>query len=220
MTDAGEVDAILVHAVADAGSTSLRRGDVVVRTPEHLLAALRGAGITDAELRLVGGAEVPILDGSAAPWFDRLRVEAGPAMAVLDVEPLDVVDGASRLTVTPGERGFAVDVSFDDGPRGSAAWDGDPLTFGRDVAWARTFVLARDVEALRRAGRGRGADPTNTLVWGAAQPRQPDEPVVHKLLDLVGDVALLPPLRARVLAVRGSHRLHLDGLRRLRLRSP
>lgn len=217
-TPRGVVPARLEHAHAVPGATRLARGEAEVHTPEHLLAALRGVGVHDAEVCMTGGVEVPILDGSAAAWLEGLRVERGPELGLLEVEPLD--HEAGRVVVAPGAPELSVDVDFPDGPRGTARWRPDPDTFAAEVAWARTFVLPEQVEAMSAAGRGRGATTENTLVWGRGRARRPDEPVVHKLLDLLGDLALLPPLRARVHVVKGSHTLHLAALRRVVVREP
>ena len=99
------------------------------------------------------------------------------------------------------------------GPEGVCGVDLDGDSFAAEVAWARTFVLAHQVEALRAAGRGRGATAENTVIWGGpnapAGARSPDEAVRHKLLDLIGDLALMGgPVCARIRVSRGSHALH------------
>jgi len=213
-----EVPARLQQVVGGAGATVLARDGLRIGTVEHLLAALHGAGVTDATVE-VRGPEIPILDGSARPFADALAevgIVQGPPGPVLGVTaPVEVVAHGGRARITPAARcEVAVDVDFGpEGPRGHAevVLEGD--RFRQEVAFARTFVLARDVERLRAAGRGAGATAENTVVWGPAGPHGPllvpDEPVRHKLLDLVGDLALLgAPLRGRVVVERGSHALH------------
>lgn len=210
-----EVPVDLAHAAAVPGCTQLLLGGRVLATPEHLLAALAGLGVTDAVLE-VEGDEVPVLDGSAAPWCEAIRAAGrveGPALRPRGLGVGEVEAHGGRMRWGPGPCEVVVHVDFGgDGPRGSARWRPGVDDFVEAVAWARTFVRAAEVEALRSAGRGRGATAENTLVWGEGTPRRPDEPVVHKLLDLVGDLALLGPWQGRVEVWRGSHRLHHAGM--------
>lgn len=201
------------HVVAAEGATVLQLGDRRLSTVEHLLAALYGAGITDAEV-VVSGPEIPILDGSARPWADGVAgvgVLDGPEAAVLRVvRRVEVEAAGGRAVVEPADRcEVAVEVDFDGGPSGTAAVVLEGDRFAEEVAWARTFVLERDIERLRAEGRGKGASEDNTVVWPGSELRADDEPVRHKLLDAVGDLALLGrPLRGRVAIERPSHALH------------
>ncbi len=200
--------------VGHRGATVLGRDGARVGTPEHLLAALWGRGVLDARL-VLSGAEVPALDGSAAPWLDAIDeagVVAGPQAVVKRVaRPVEVALGGGVARLTPAAvRRVSVQVDFGPGgPAGAAAVELGSPDFDREIAPARTFVLARDVERLRAEGRGGGATPENTVVWPASALRFPDEPVRHKLLDLVGDLALCGvPVMGAIEVVRGSHALH------------
>lgn len=216
----GDGPVVGVHpsrARGEPGRTVLTDGRRDLATPEHLLAALAGLAVTDVVVT-VDGPEVPVLDGSAAPWCEAL-VEAG-LVAVSGPHPL-VPDGPIRVEAhggiaevwLGGESVVEVAVAFDDGPRGEAVWRvGDP-GFAAEIAPARTFALARDVAALLAAGRGGGATAANTVIWGPGGAEGPlrfaDEPVRHKLLDLIGDLALLGrPVGGRVRVTRGGHQLH------------
>jgi UDP-3-O-[3-hydroxymyristoyl] N-acetylglucosamine deacetylase len=122
------------------------------------------------------------------------------------------------LHVTPSDRcEVVVDVDYGEPPlpRGTASVVLGDGAFRRDVAWARTFALERDVERLRAAGRGGGASYENTVVVGEGGVVNPgglrgeDEPVRHKLLDAIGDMALVgAPIRGRFEWGRGSHVFH------------
>ncbi len=213
----GEAAVHVRHASAPGGCTMLEVGARRLATPEHLLAALVGLGVTDVCIE-VDGAEMPILDGSAAPWCAAVMaagLEQGPPDAPLDVEaPVHVVahGGEAWLRPAPTCR-VSVEVAWP-GLSGVASTElGDD--FVTEVAPARTFVFAEQVEHLRAAGRGRGASHANTVVWGETQHlRFPDEPVRHKLLDAVGDLALAGgPIRGHLHVVRGSHALHQAVLR-------
>jgi UDP-3-O-[3-hydroxymyristoyl] N-acetylglucosamine deacetylase len=134
-----------------------------------------------------------------------VRVQRGESWASLDPDP------GCRVEVS---------IDFEDAPwvKGAAELSLTPGAFVEEVAWARTFVLLKQVRVLREMGRGRGATEENTVVVGAKGPlnplRAPDEIVRHKLLDAVGDLSLLgAPLRGRMRVHRGSHALHLFLLR-------
>jgi UDP-3-O-[3-hydroxymyristoyl] N-acetylglucosamine deacetylase len=196
--------------------TRLAIGGATVWTVEHLLAALGGAGIRDARIE-VEGPEVPILDGSAAPWVERLaaasaeEAEGGSRRLAERIAAFRFARGGARYRVEPAER-FSAIVLFD-GPRPflgeqRVRWDGGFDSFRASVAPARTFASLGEVEALRGAGLAQGGNLDCAAVIGPCGPvdrplRFPDEPARHKLLDLVGDLMLLgelPPVRIRARA--------------------
>jgi UDP-3-O-[3-hydroxymyristoyl] N-acetylglucosamine deacetylase len=196
-------------AVLDGhGATTLQTPAGPVRTVEHLLAALQIAGVHDARISVVGG-EVPILDGSAAGWV----VEAlpqGPLTPLRLQRSVRVADGAAWAEAHPAPT-FQLDVSIDFPAFGAQRICLLPADLPSLID-ARTFGFLADVERLQAAGRARGAHLANTAVFadGPVLPlRAPDEPVRHKALDLLGDLALLgAPLRAHIRVHRGTHRLH------------
>lgn len=219
-----DIPATLAHAVPVPGATTLQVGGVVVHTPEHLLSALRGAGLSDVRVT-VDGPELPALDGAARSWMERLlaagRVQ-GPTWGLRAVAAGCYAGHGGEVEVRPLGVGedptVTVEVDFPDGPHGTACWDGTVEGFARDVAWARTFVMEDQVDALRAAGRGVGASEVNTLVVprrraGSSSDAVAREAVAHKLLDAIGDLALVEPLAAHVVVRRGSHRVHVEGLR-------
>ncbi len=196
---------------AGEGSARIEVAGSRVRTPEHLLAALAGLGVTDCEIH-VEGPEVPALDGSSAQWVDAVDEagrQRGPRLEAPELPRLEVVAAGGWASASPGPDRLAVEVDFGrGGPAGSLEVARTEVVFREEVAFARTFVRAADVPRLRAAGRGRGATPENTVVWPSSTLRSPDEPVRHKLLDAWGDLSVLGPFRGRILVVRGSHALH------------
>jgi UDP-3-O-[3-hydroxymyristoyl] N-acetylglucosamine deacetylase len=191
-------------------------------TVEHLLAALAGTGITQAEI-WVEGAEVPLLDGSALPWVN-LIAEAGlrplgprPERPRLR-HPITLQAGTSFVTALPAEGlhlGAAIDFDQPAIGRQVLALALTPQRFVVEIAPARTFGLLSQVEQLRAAGLIQGGALENALVcdgdrWLNPPLRFADEPVRHKILDLLGDLALVGLPQAQVFAYRGSHRLHTD----------
>ncbi|MEA5474772.1 UDP-3-O-acyl-N-acetylglucosamine deacetylase [Synechococcus sp. CCY9201] len=200
--------------------TALRLNSERLATVEHLLAALAGTGITQAEI-LVDGEEIPVLDGSAMPWVEAIA-EAGlapvavPTWAPAPREPITLQQGSGFAVALPAERlhvGAAIE--FPQAAIGRQVFSValTPEVFVREVAPARTFGFRDQVNQLRAAGLIRGGDLDNALVcdgdtWLNPPLRFVDEPVRHKLLDLLGDLALAGLPRAQVFAYRGSHGLH------------
>ena len=224
-----ELPARLEHVSRVEWETVLSRGEVSVRTVEHLLAALAAHGVDNAEIRL-RGPEPPALDGSAAPWCEAIRevgtrVQDAPARYLEVDEPIRVEAGDSLYTVLPYD-GLRVssEIDFDHpliGHQFVSAAPGEE-SFCRDVAPARTFGRESWREPLREQGLALGASHENTIVLTddglaeGAELRYPDEFARHKLLDLIGDLVLLGRrLRAHVLAERPGHRGNVELARRL-----
>jgi UDP-3-O-[3-hydroxymyristoyl] N-acetylglucosamine deacetylase len=202
--------------------TALNLGGRRLATVEHLLAALAGTGLTQATI-WVEGPELPLLDGSALPWV-HLIAEAGlrflgpRAAAPRLTRPLTLQDGSSFVTALPASGlhlGAAIDFEQPAIGRQVLALALTPRTFVAEIAPARTFGLLSQVEQLRAAGLIQGGALDNALVcdgerWLNPPLRFADEPVRHKILDLLGDLALAGLPQAQVFAYRGSHRLHTD----------
>lgn len=199
-------------------------GGASVSTVEHLLSALAGSGVTDCRVE-VEGPEIPIGDGSASFWVEAIG-EAGITPLGGAVEPLTLAEpillaGANGAFVAafPSESPrFTVAVTFAHPLVGTQVARFDPArgdAYAAAIAPARTFGFIEEVEALRAAGLARGGSFENALVIYpdrySTPLRLPDEPARHKLLDLIGDLALAGrPLVADVVAVRPSHRLNTD----------
>lgn len=196
----------------------------VVATIEHVMAALAGLGVWDARVELTGP-EVPILDGSALPFVELLRpalserIEHGPDPIVL-TEPIEVRDGAASICATPspaGTRRYAYELDYGPGavlPPQRAEWTGSPTDFALKIAQARTFSPVAEAQAARTAGLFAHVTAAEMVVIGNdGKPidnawRIEHEPATHKLLDLIGDLALLgAPLMADVVAIRSGHAL-------------
>ena len=203
--------------------TTLELGERRLATVEHLLAALAGCGLTHVHLEVDGG-EVPLLDGSAQGWVEAIA-EAGIMPAATPAARRPVLEGPvalhrgnSVITATPADQFTLVGViDFPQPAIGRQQWTValTPERFVAEIAPARTFGFREQVEQLRAAGLIQGGALDNALVcdgdhWVNPPLRFPDEPVRHKLLDLIGDLALVGFPRAQVLVYRGSHGLHTD----------
>jgi UDP-3-O-[3-hydroxymyristoyl] N-acetylglucosamine deacetylase/3-hydroxyacyl-[acyl-carrier-protein] dehydratase len=207
--------------------TTLQRGAASVDTVEHFLAVCSGLGIDNARVEL-SGPEMPGMDGSARELM-RLIQQAGivdhasEAMSFMLDHPVYVRQGPATLVALPSEEPtltLQYVASFDEPgvEGGSFQFELSPETFEREIAPARTFCLASEVEALQKAGFGKGATRENTVVLGDPDMklRLPGEPVRHKMLDLLGDLYLLgAELHAHIIATRSGHATNAELVRRL-----
>jgi UDP-3-O-[3-hydroxymyristoyl] N-acetylglucosamine deacetylase len=192
-------------------------------TAEHLLAALRGLHVDNVVVE-IDGPEVPIMDGSAAPFVEALdqaglTARALPRRYIEVLKPVRVSKGQAFGELRPYEHGFRVEAEIEfDHPligRQAMALDIEPDTFRREIARARTFGFMKDVANLWSAGYALGASFENTLVITEDRVLNPeglrfgDEFVRHKVLDALGDLALAGhPLLAAYRTVRGGHKLN------------
>jgi UDP-3-O-[3-hydroxymyristoyl] N-acetylglucosamine deacetylase/3-hydroxyacyl-[acyl-carrier-protein] dehydratase len=211
--------------------TILQQNGVQIHTMEHLLAAVAGLGIDNLVIE-TSTLEVPEpADGSAAP-IARVLLEAGfeeqdrPRRHIKVTKPVRWEFDTIELSAVP-YRGFRISFTIDyDHPligRQTRSLDIDDETFLKEIAPARTFVLERDLDALRKAGWIKGGRIESAVVVGEQgilnqEPlRYPDEFVRHKILDLLGDLFLLGgPLLGHVSAVRSGHQSHVAFIKRLK----
>jgi UDP-3-O-[3-hydroxymyristoyl] N-acetylglucosamine deacetylase len=209
-------------------ATTLGEGNAVFSTVEHLLAALRGVGVDNALIQ-VEGSEIPIMDGSASP-FTEMLLEAGlrplpaPRSYMVIQRSVEYRENGQWMRVTPGQPRITYSIDFPHPlikrQRYSIALN--TPEFRREIAPARTFGFLKEVECLKSQGLALGGSLDNALVLsdsGVLNPgglRFPEEFVRHKILDAMGDLALLGmPLLGRVEVSRGSHELHLKFIRHL-----
>ena len=195
---------------------------ITVSTVEHLLAALRGLAVDNCVME-IDSKEVPIMDGSSAPFVELidavgLRELAAPRKYIKVLRPVRVEEGDSWGEILP-HAGFHLDVEIDfPSPvigRQRISHEMSPGVFRNEICRARTFGFMSDVERLWKAGLALGANLTNTIAIGENKImnreglRYPQEFVRHKMLDAVGDLALAgKPLLAAFRSVRGGHRLN------------
>ena len=225
--DAPSVPALIGNQSPKDRRTRLVRDRVEVETVEHFLAACKGLGVDNLRVEM-SGSEFPGVDGSAMPFVELLEsgglVEQKPEAKVFRLEePVFVRDGNATLVALPTEKDVLTlqyVASFEEPgvESGSYQFDIDPETFKSEIASARTFCLASEVEALQAAGLGKGATRDNTVVLGDPDTklRMDGEPVRHKMLDLVGDLSLLgSDLIAHVIATRSGHATNAELVRRL-----
>ena len=207
-------------------ATNLIYGSSRVGMVEHLLAALLWYGVNDARVD-VEGPEIPILDGSALPWVNAL-VNAGahpsPRFVEIDAE-IEVVHGDSVARISPAqELSVSIFLQYDEIDMGSRQMVFTPTVddFVEILAPARTFAMEDEVEQILASGLGLGGSLENALIIGNSGPLNPggfrfdNEPVRHKMLDVIGDLALLGGLPlARLEIVRPGHQIMHELVRRV-----
>jgi UDP-3-O-[3-hydroxymyristoyl] N-acetylglucosamine deacetylase len=208
-------------------ATSLMRGSVLISTTEHLLSALIGFGVDNVIVE-VDNLEVPILDGSALPYVEAfqsvgLKQQRRRREVLRILKDIEVRDGSKFIGVYPGT-GYSIDYTIDfPQPIGSSRFQGDLETgdYARLIAPARTFGFREDEPMLRNMGLIRGASDESVIVLTKTGVqngplRFPDEFVRHKVLDLIGDLALAGRrIQGRVVAQRAGHAMHAALVQRL-----
>ena len=226
--DGFEVEAIGRNVARVSYATSLMKKGVLISTTEHLLSALVGMRIDNAIIEL-DNLELPILDGSASPFVELIR-KAGirkqrrPRTYVRILRALEVREGNKFIGIYPADAySVSYTIDFPHPMIGREAFTLE-LTNGQylsEIAPARTFGFLHEAEALRQQGLIRGASTENALVLtreGLENPplRYQDEFVRHKILDLIGDLALIgKQVLGNVVADRAGHAMHTALVSRL-----
>jgi UDP-3-O-[3-hydroxymyristoyl] N-acetylglucosamine deacetylase len=222
-----EIAAIGRNVAKVSYATSLMRQGVLISTTEHLLSALIGMGVDNVIVEL-DNLELPILDGSALPYVEAflsvgIRQQRRRREYIRVLRPVEVRDGDKFIGVYPGT-GYRIQYAIDfPAPIGqqSSSVDLAAEDYGTNIAPARTFGYKVDEQRLRDMGLIRGAGPENAIILGAHGPengplRFADEYVRHKVLDLIGDLALAGRrIEGRVVAERAGHAMHTALVSRL-----
>ena len=217
-----EVPAHVSHVSGISYATVLSADGVRIETVEHLLSALVSQGIDNCIVEL-NTPEVPIMDGSAAPFIYLIREEAGikklavPRKFMKITRPVSLTLGDKHIALYPAdELKITYSISFDHPllRHQTRTMVVNEDTFVDEIAPARTFTFLKEVEMLRQNGLALGGSLDNAIVIGDtgvlnSSLRFEDEFVRHKILDLVGDFALLGhPIVAHAVVHRGGHALH------------
>lgn len=208
------------HVTSTLRATTLEDGIAKVFTVEHLMAALYVLGVDNCRVEM-SSAETPVGDGSSLP-FVRLIEQAGivelskPRSVFVVTEPVEVIVNGRSIKIIPYDGLKVTFSSSNDHPKlglQHAEYDISPEVFIREIAPARTVGFMHEVEALKAQGLALGGNLNNTLVYDNETNinplRFPDELVRHKILDVLGDLALLGlPLCGHIVAVQSGHALN------------
>lgn len=219
-------------------ATTLVRRGVVLSTCEHLLSALRGSGVDNCFIEL-DNIEVPILDGSSEDWVQQIEragiaEQAAPRHYLRVKQRVEIEQGDRRMSIEPSDR-FEIDCTIDfphpmigrqtfsyveenngNGRAGTQVRSApDHNSYGREIASARTFGFTHEIEMLRKANLALGGSLDNAIVLtddgmlNETPLRVADEFVRHKILDIIGDVALVGmPVIGRITAHKSGHAVH------------
>jgi UDP-3-O-[3-hydroxymyristoyl] N-acetylglucosamine deacetylase/3-hydroxyacyl-[acyl-carrier-protein] dehydratase len=227
-TDLGhiEIPALIHHVVKRARRTTLRCGNAIVDTCEHVLSAIAAMRLDNLIVE-IDGPEVPAMDGSSKPFLDALT-EAGvvatsePRRRLVVKEPIVIRQGDAMIAALPSDEP-EMQIVYELDYTGVSAVIGRQLRtfdftngdYAHDIAPSRTFSLAQEAEAAQKAGLFPHLTPDEALVIGDEGPlganhfRFDDEPVRHKVLDLIGDLYLLgAPIQGRIVAHKSGHPLN------------
>jgi len=212
-----------VHNIRDTVlATSLGFNGASVKTVEHLLSALAGSGVDNALIEVSGG-EVPILDGSAAPFVRGVEmvglIEQGVPKKMLRIlGRIEAQENGSRAILEPAENfhvSFTIDFDHPVVGRQEMEFRYSPEAFGREIAFARTFGFLKDVQMMVDQGLALGGSLENAVVVGEDRVlnpgglRSPDEFVRHKILDSIGDLSLLGiPIIGAYKGFKAGHRIN------------
>ena len=222
-----EIPATVAHVTSLQYATVLGKDGATVETVEHLLAALVSSGIDNVVVELTHN-EVPIMDGSAAPFLFLVQEAGVKRLSAVRkhlkiVRPVQINDGDKRIAVYPSDH-FKVSytISFDH-PLLRHQSRTERITeqsFAESIAAARTFGFLKEVEWMRQNRLALGGSLENAIVIGDTGVLNPlrfeDEFVRHKILDAIGDLALLGyPIIGHVVAHRAGHALHTSLVSRL-----
>jgi len=203
-------------------ATTLMRRGVVLSTCEHLLSALRGSGVDNCFLDL-DNIEIPILDGSSENFLDLIE-KAGiaeqhsPRRVLRVLERVEVDQGGRKMSIEPAddlEIECVIDFPHPFINRQSFNFVLDNGSFGKQIASARTFGFTHEIDMLRKANLALGGSLDNAIVLtddgmlNNTPLRYPDEFVRHKILDIIGDIALLGmPVKGKITAEKSGHAVH------------
>lgn len=228
LPSAPTIEARPEHVVDTQYATTIAKDGSSVKTIEHLMSALAGMGVDNVQVDLTGP-EVPILDGSAAPFVELLR-QAGlrrqfaPKTFLKVRQPITVEVGTRSLRIVPSQRLKVIYTMCFDHPvlgEQTVAMEVGRDRYAREVAPSRTYGFVSDLDMLYRLGLAKGGSPENAVVIGEdgvlnGPLRFPDELVRHKILDLLGDLYLLgKPLVGTIIAHGAGHQLHLQLVHRI-----
>ena len=217
-----EIPASWKHIARVSYATSLMRRGVLISTTEHILSALISMEIDNVTVE-INALELPILDGSCLPWVDLLakagRRRQRAQRSILQVtEPVEVIEGSKRIALLPDTQfRITTQVQFPHPMVGRQEMEIEitPQSFAREIAPARTFGFLEQLPQMKDMGLIRGGSLENAVVFdqdSVMNPeglRFPDECCRHKVLDLIGDLALIGhPLRGHVIAEHAGHAMH------------
>lgn len=228
-----EIPASVEYISHCAYATTLMRRGVMLSTCEHLLSALRGSGLDNCFIEM-DNIEIPILDGSSEDFIDSIEKagiveQSAPRRIFRVLEKVEVEQGDRRMSIEPASRyeiECVIDFPHPFINRQSFAFICNNGSYSKEIASARTFGFTREIDMLRKANLALGGSLDNAIVLTSdgmlnqTPLRFDDEFVRHKILDIIGDFALLGmPIQAKITAEKSGHSVHASLMSKL-LKTP
>lgn len=214
------VPALLSHVTNTMRATTLEQGDAKVFTVEHILSALSGLGVDNCIIEM-DSVEPPVADGSGLSFVNLINesgiVTLQEPRHMLEVHQQHLVEDNDKFIAIVPYDGFRITfTSINPHPLLGVQYmdvEVTPEQYVKEVAFARTIAFTKELEMLKKLGLGKGGTLQNTIVYDdttcLSKLRADDELVRHKVLDVIGDLALLGhPLKGHVIAVKSSHKLN------------
>jgi len=222
------IPASLEYVMDTSMAVTLGKNQVYVQTIEHLMFAIYVLGITDMIIEVIGGSEIPIMDGSAKPYIEILEnceFHEFPSMvAPIEIKkPIMVTDGDRYIVGIPAKDlkiSYSIDYNHPMLKNLSCEITYTKEFFATHIAHARTFGFMKDVEILRAKGLAQGGTIDNVLVFNQEstvnRERFINEALYHKILDLIGDLSLCGrPIKGHLLGSKGGHALDIAFAKKL-----
>jgi len=222
------IPAELEYVMDTSMAVTLGKDHVYVQTIEHLMYALYVLGVTDIIIELIGGSEIPILDGSAYPFIEILEScefhEYSSIVEVIEIKkPIMVTDGDRYIVGIPAnELKISYNIHYNHPllKNQSCEMTYKKEFFANHISRARTFGFMKDVEILRKKGLAQGGTIENVLVFNKKSTINKErflyEALYHKVLDLIGDISLCGrPIKGHLLGSRGGHALDIAFAKKL-----
>jgi len=227
--DRFEIPASVEYISHCSYATTLMRRGVVLSTCEHLLSALRGSGVDNCFIE-IDNIEIPIMDGSSEDFVELITTagivkQDSPRHLLRILERVEYEQGDRRMSIEPAEN-FEIDCVIDfphpfiERQRLNFVFENG--SFGREIASARTFGFTHEIDMLRKANLAQGGSLDNAIVLtddgmlNQTPLRFDDEFVRHKILDIIGDLALLGmPIKGKITAEKSGHAVHASLMSKL-----
>jgi len=219
LPEAPDIPANPAYITNTLRATTLENGAAKVFTVEHVLSALCGMRVTNATIEM-DSPEPPVGDGSAKTFIDMIH-DAGVVTQTAEISPLilphsvTAYEGQKFIAALPYDGLRITYTSINPHPLlGTQVFDITltPETYEKEIGSARTIGFTWELEAMRKMGLGKGGTLENAVVYSEdgclSVPRWDNELVRHKILDIIGDLSLIGPMRAHIIAVMGSHKLN------------
>lgn len=205
---------------------NLKHNNIEIKSCEHILSAFYGMGITNAIIELEGGKEIPAMDGSSKDFVESIEIEKQTVAkkVVKPTEPIFITSKDSAILLIPADEfkiSFVAEYNYPGFTPQYKSLVISPEVYLKEIAISRTYTFTGWVENLKKQGLIQGGSMENALIMNEKGPlnglRFPDEPVRHKILDIIGDIALTGvSLKCWIFGIKSGHSLNCELARRLK----